>query len=57
MGTSVRADKRINVPYELPIHIEAVVNAENCHNSPGPQVTVSGDAISDAILIGRCNQI
>jgi hypothetical protein len=39
---SARADKQVVVGYDLPIHISAVVNSSGCHNSPGPQVTLSG---------------
>jgi len=38
-----RADKVVSVAYSLPMHINGVVNASGCQNSPGPKVTLGGE--------------
>jgi hypothetical protein len=38
-----RADKTVSVPFTLPMHINGVVDATGCQNSPGPRVTLGGE--------------
>jgi hypothetical protein len=38
-----RADQQLTVPFGLPISINALVDETGCDNSPGPQITLSGD--------------
>jgi hypothetical protein len=43
MAVSAHADKQVSVAYSLPMHVKGVVSASGCQNSPGPQVTLSGE--------------
>ncbi|MCI0748717.1 MAG: hypothetical protein L0Y58_25190, partial [Verrucomicrobia subdivision 3 bacterium] len=58
-ASPARADKQVSVAYTMPMHINAVVDADGCENSPGPQVTLGGEIILgglDARIILSNNQ-
>jgi hypothetical protein len=42
---SVNADQQVGVSFSQPIQVKAVVNETGCNNSPGPQVTLSGEIV------------
>jgi hypothetical protein len=39
---SAKADQAVSVEYKMPVRVDCVVDESGCHNSPGPQVTLSG---------------
>src|SRR5262245_1599365 len=47
---SASADKQVGASFDLPIHINATVDETGCKNSPGPNVTLSGE-----ITLGSLN--
>jgi hypothetical protein len=42
---AARADQQVSVDFDLPMHINAIVDESGCQNSPGPQVTLGGEII------------
>jgi hypothetical protein len=40
---TARADQEVGAQYSQPVQVKAVVNESGCQNSPGPQVTISGE--------------
>jgi hypothetical protein len=41
--TILRADQQVGATFSQPIHVTAKINETGCNNSPGPQVTISGE--------------
>jgi hypothetical protein len=39
----VRADQQVGAQFNQPIHINANISESGCNNSPGPQITLSGE--------------
>ena len=42
---SARADQEVQLHFNMPVHVNALVSETGCDNSPGPQITVEGEIL------------
>src|SRR5437667_9557612 len=48
---SARADQEIQLHFNMPIHVNALVGETGCDNSPGPQITVEGEILLGGLKV------
>jgi len=42
---SARADQEVQLHFNMPVHVNALVSDTGCDNAPGPQITVEGEIL------------
>src|SRR3954462_7286341 len=50
-STSAQADQEVQLRFNMPVHVNALVSETGCDNSPGPQITIEGKIVLGGLQV------
>lgn len=51
LAVAAQAGETVSIKHAVPVRLEAVVDASNCDNSPGPNIVLSGELILGGVSV------